>query len=142
PPACDRPSAFPAGIRPPALRAARPRPRRVSAPTATPPPRASRRDARRTPRAAARRRGAPDAGSPAAMPPRRGGARQTRESRAVSRADDSPVPSRIGSRGISMLLMMWLNDDPSHPRTGAQVDAAVRTATKVAIVVALAGAVV
>ena len=41
-----------------------------------------------------------------------------------------------------MLLMMWLNDDPSHPRTGAQVDAAVRTATKVAIVVALAGAVV
>ena len=42
----------------------------------------------------------------------------------------------------SMLLMMGLNDDPSHPRTGAQVDAAVRTATKVAIVVALAGAVV
>ena len=41
-----------------------------------------------------------------------------------------------------MLLMMWLNDDPSHPRTGAQVDAAVRTATKVAIVEALAGAVV
>ena len=42
----------------------------------------------------------------------------------------------------SMLLMMGLNDDPSHPRTGAQVDAAVRTATEVAIVVALAGAVV
>jgi hypothetical protein len=41
----------------------------------------------------------------------------------------------------SMLLMMGLNDDPSHPRTGAQVGAAVRTATKVAIVVALAGAV-
>jgi uncharacterized OB-fold protein len=42
----------------------------------------------------------------------------------------------------AMLLMMGLNDDPSHPRTGAQVDAAVRTATKVAIVVALVGAVV
>jgi uncharacterized OB-fold protein len=42
----------------------------------------------------------------------------------------------------STLLMMGLNDDPSNPRTGAQVDAAVRTATKVAIVVALAGAVV
>lgn len=42
----------------------------------------------------------------------------------------------------STLLMMGLNDDPSHPRTGAQVDAAVRTATKVAIVVALIGAVV
>jgi len=42
----------------------------------------------------------------------------------------------------SMLLMVGLNDDPSHPRTGAQVDAAVRTATKVAIVVALAGALV
>ena len=42
----------------------------------------------------------------------------------------------------AMLLMMGLNDDPSHPRTGAQVDAAVRTATEVAIVVALVGAVV
>jgi hypothetical protein len=42
----------------------------------------------------------------------------------------------------SMLFMMGLNDDPSHPRTTAQVDAAVRTATKVAIVVALVGAVV
>jgi uncharacterized OB-fold protein len=42
----------------------------------------------------------------------------------------------------AMLLMMGLNDDPSHPRTGAQVDAAVRTATEVASVVALAGAVV
>jgi uncharacterized OB-fold protein len=42
----------------------------------------------------------------------------------------------------STLLMVGLNDDPSHPRTGAQVDAAVRTATKVAIVVALVGAVV
>jgi hypothetical protein len=35
-----------------------------------------------------------------------------------------------------------LNDDPSHPRTVAQVDAAARTATKVAIVVTLVGAVV
>jgi hypothetical protein len=42
----------------------------------------------------------------------------------------------------SMLFMVGLNDDPSHPRTTAQVDAAVRTATKVAIVVALVGAVV
>jgi hypothetical protein len=42
----------------------------------------------------------------------------------------------------SMLFMMALDDDPSNPRTGAQVDAAVRTATKVAIVVALVGAVV
>ncbi len=42
----------------------------------------------------------------------------------------------------SMLFMMGLNDDPSHPRTGAQVDAAVGTAAKVAIVVTLVGAVV
>jgi len=41
-----------------------------------------------------------------------------------------------------MLGMLGLNDDPSHPRTGAQVDAAVRTATEVAIAVALVGAVV
>jgi hypothetical protein len=41
-----------------------------------------------------------------------------------------------------MLFMLNLNDNPSDPRTGAQVDAAVRTATKVAIVVALVGAVV
>jgi hypothetical protein len=42
----------------------------------------------------------------------------------------------------SMLFLMALDDDPSNPRTGDQVDAAVRTATKVAIVVALVGAVV
>jgi hypothetical protein len=42
----------------------------------------------------------------------------------------------------SMLIMMNLNDNPSDPRTGAQVDAAARTATKVAIVVALVGALV
>ena len=42
----------------------------------------------------------------------------------------------------SMLFLVALNDDPSNPRTGAQVDAAVRTATEVAIVVALVGAVV
>jgi len=42
----------------------------------------------------------------------------------------------------SMLLMLGLNDNPADPRTGAQVDAAVRTATEVAIVVALAGALV
>ena len=41
----------------------------------------------------------------------------------------------------TMLFMMGLNDDPSNPRSTAQVDAAVRTATKVAIVVALVGAV-
>jgi predicted nucleic acid-binding Zn ribbon protein len=41
-----------------------------------------------------------------------------------------------------MLFMLNLNDDPSDTRTGAQVDAALRTATKVAIVVALVGAVV
>jgi hypothetical protein len=42
----------------------------------------------------------------------------------------------------SMLIMLNLNDNPSDPRTGAQVDAAARTATKVAIVVALVGALV
>jgi hypothetical protein len=42
----------------------------------------------------------------------------------------------------SMLFMMALNDNPSDHRTGAQLDAAARTATKVAIVVALVGAVV
>jgi hypothetical protein len=39
------------------------------------------------------------------------------------------------------LGMSGLNDNPSDPRTGAQVEAAARTATKVAIVIALVGAV-
>jgi hypothetical protein len=38
--------------------------------------------------------------------------------------------------------MIGLGDDPSNPRTGAQPDAAFRTATSVAIVVTLVGAVV
>lgn len=39
-------------------------------------------------------------------------------------------------------FMIGLNDDPSNPHTGAQMDAAFRTATGVAIVVTLVGAVV
>ena len=38
--------------------------------------------------------------------------------------------------------MIALGDDPSNPHTTAEVDAGVRTATKVAIVVTLVGAVV
>jgi hypothetical protein len=40
------------------------------------------------------------------------------------------------------LGLSGLNDDPSNPRTGAQVDAAARTTTKVAIVITVVGAVV
>ena len=74
--------------------AKRPRPTRVPAPTATPPPRESRRRPRSPLRAAARRHDAPDAEPPTAIPPRRGDPAQTHESPANSPNDDSDPNQR------------------------------------------------